>query len=84
MNAPVEITEIINAPKGTWLVYHRGYLPIDRGVDDKKNPRSSEQSAVHETATIAWKMKESGMVTLAQKRHGFLDYSYMALKTRAA
>ena len=83
MNAPVEITEIINAPQGTWLTYHRGYLPINRGEDDNpKKPRTIEQSAIHETATIAWKMMESGMVLLAQKRHGPQDYSYMAYKAR--
>jgi hypothetical protein len=82
MNAPVEITEIVNAPQGTWLVYHRGYLPTDRGVDDPKVPRTIEQNAVDETAKIAWKMMESGMVRLAQKRHGLLDYSYMAFKAR--
>lgn len=83
MNAPVEITSILNADPGESIVYHRGYIAYDRGEPTKKLPRTPEQVAVNETAKVAWSLYERGRVLLTQRRLGANDYEYIATLRRS-
>lgn len=74
MRRPREITEILNMPKGSRIVYHVGLLSKDRG-DVNKTPAEQE---ISDTANIAWKLHEQGKVCLVQRRLGFELYEYIA------
>lgn len=76
-----EITEILNMPAGASLVYYSGLLSKDRGGHGRKRPG---EVTVDETANIAWKLYEKGVVLLTQRRLGEDDYEYIATRTRAA
>lgn len=76
----IEITDILNRARGERLVYHRGYLPIDRGGVLEKEKRSAEMQAVDATAEIAWNLWDGGKVHLVQRRRGHLDYEYIAVR----
>ena len=42
------------------------------------------RSEIGIVASAAWDLYERGMVLLVQRRHGDLDYAYLAIKRRAA
>lgn len=73
--SPHEITDILNMPRGARIVYHVGFLAVDRGGDAK---RTAKQDSIRETGNIAWKLKEQGKVTLCQRRLGHELYEYIA------
>lgn len=72
-----EITEILDQPSGTMLIYHVGLLSKDRGDVN----RTSEEQRVNETACIAWKLHERGIVHLVQRRLGYEMYEYIAIRS---
>ena len=61
-------------------VYHRGYLPIECGDEvRRKTNLTEEQRSLCELRDAMWRRAEKGQVHLFQKRHGDLDYSYIAM-----
>lgn len=56
---------------GTKLEYHRGFLAIDREKMTKDQ---------HNLCVDAYIAAERGIVHIVQKRHGPLDYSYIAVR----
>tara|TARA_R110002020_G_scaffold162963_2_gene348916 strand:- start:241 stop:465 length:225 start_codon:yes stop_codon:yes gene_type:complete len=61
-------------------VYHRGYLPIDCGDEARrKTDLTDEQKSNCKLRDAMWRRARKGQVHLVQKRHGELDYSYLAL-----
>ncbi len=61
---------LAEAPKGNTHEYHRGFLPRDR----------SDFAGLARAADFAAAAADSGNVALVQKRNGFLDYSYLAVR----
>jgi hypothetical protein len=61
-----------------WVVYHRGYLAVDRvrGSSRLSEPARRELVAV---ANLALALAEQGEIHLAQRRHRDGDYSYLAV-----
>ena len=61
-------------------VYHRGYLPIECGDEvRRKTDLPEEQRSLCKLRDAMWRRSERGQVHLFQKRHGDLDYSYIAI-----
>lgn len=58
------------APRGHWIIYHRGFLYEDR----TKNRR------LNALATEVWAQYELGKVCLVQRRLGDGQYEYYAVK----
>jgi hypothetical protein len=69
---------VINAKPGDSYIYYRGFLPLGR--DGQHNQQNAREVDI--LAKIVWDAMEHGIVTLAQKKHGPLDYSYLAFKLR--
>jgi hypothetical protein len=57
-----------NMQRGQRAVYHRGFLALDR----EKNAELDDMAAQ------AWRLAEKGVLLLTQRRHGELDYDYIA------
>ena len=61
-------------------VYHRGYLPIECGAEGRRKTELTEdQRSLCKLRDAMWRRSERGQVHLFQKRHGDLDYSYIAI-----
>jgi hypothetical protein len=63
---------------GEVLVYHRGLLAHDRARSDLTE---TERRQVARIADAAFAAAEEGRVHLVQRRHGPLDFSYLAVRT---
>lgn len=76
LHQPVqEITKILSMPRGSRLVYHVGFLTVDRFNEDNKNRAQHD-----EVADIAWNLHEAGKVALIQRRLGDRLYEYIAVR----
>ena len=60
------------------LVYHRGFLVIDTTGFSETLSRK-QQIELARVAGRAWQASELGLIHLLQRRHGFGDYSYLAI-----
>lgn len=67
-----------SAPPGSWLIYHRGYLPIDAHTT-KSVADVDERLELRELAAYAYWAAWRGYAYLVQRRHGFWDYSYIII-----
>ena len=66
------------ANPGDALVYHRGLLALDAGL----NSQTLDSNARRELARVArraWWAAEQGLVHLVQRRNGVDDFSYIAI-----
>jgi len=70
------------AARGDAITYARGMLACMREENiiarrqDEAEPFAAEGAA----AADAWQLYQAGKVTLVQRRHGPMDYSYIAQK----
>lgn len=66
---------------GDRIVYHRGFLARDT---DKIQGRMQEPERLEllQLARRAMSNSDKGVLCLVQKRHGFEDYSYIAVKRK--
>lgn len=60
------------------LVYHRGFLVIDTTGFSETLSRK-QQIELTRVAKRAWQASDLGLIHLLQRRHGFGDYSYLAI-----
>jgi hypothetical protein len=70
------------SPQGR-ILYHRGFLALDR---DPARTRLPERSRA-ELVRVAWRAFEAwsdGTADLVQKRHGFSDFSYFLIVRRGS
>jgi hypothetical protein len=72
----MEITEILNKPRGSQITYHVGFLAIDR----EENENKATWREYDETAKIAYNLYEARKVTLVQKRLSPMIYEYIAVR----
>jgi hypothetical protein len=70
------------AKAGDNIVYHRGYLAMDRGSGSRLGDDAGEE--LDHIATALMVMAEAGRVHLVQRRHGPYDYTYLAVMARGA
>ena len=70
------------AKAGDTIVYHRGYLALDRGAGSRFGDNAGEE--LDHIATALMVMAEAGRVHLVQRRHGPFDYTYLAVMARGA
>jgi hypothetical protein len=63
-------------PGGT-LLYHRGFLAMDRGAGSRLGDDTRRE--LDRVAAAAMAMAEAGYAHLIQQRHGMGDYSYMVV-----
>tara|TARA_B100001105_G_scaffold234008_1_gene208307 strand:- start:340 stop:681 length:342 start_codon:yes stop_codon:yes gene_type:complete len=66
------------ANPGDALVYHRGLLALDAGL----NSQTLDSNARRELARVArraWWVASQGLVHLVQRRNGVDDFSYIAI-----
>ena len=69
---------VAQAAPGEVLVYHRGFLALDRTAFGRvSDPRA--RSALSQLGSRAHDLAERGLVHLVQHRHGPDDYSYVAI-----
>jgi hypothetical protein len=69
------------AVPGDRVEYHRGHLLIDRSR--KLGPFSeTDRRELSAIANRALALAEQGRLCLMQKRHGYCDYSYIAIIAR--
>ena len=68
------------AKAGDTIVYHRGYLALDRGAGSRFGDDAGEE--LDHIATALMAMAEAGRVHLVQRRHGAFDYTYCAVMAR--
>ena len=61
---------IATAKRGQWIMYHVGFLFIDRTKDQKLNAVAGE----------AWAQHEAGVVELKQRKLRDMVYEYYAAK----
>lgn len=74
---------LVDAEPGSSLVYYRGHLAHDR-MASTKVLEASQRSALNAVASRAMAAAESGFVLLVQKRLGFGDALYIAVRTRSS
>lgn len=67
-----------NASPGDRLVYHRGYLAIDTGVESLFGT-PAERQELRRVANRAWQLAQGGAVDLVQRRHSEADYTYIVV-----
>ena len=70
------------AKAGDMIIYHRGYLALDRGAGSKLGDNAGEE--LDHIAAALMAMAEAGRVHLIQRRHGPFDYTYLAVMARGA
>lgn len=71
---------LTHAAPGATAVYFSGdSLARARGVDVKH--KTAAQEAAHAVGNAAWQAYERGAVTLVQRRHGFANYDFIAVKS---
>jgi len=68
------------AEAGSTVVYHRGFLALDRGAGSRLGDDAGEE--LNHIATEVMAMAEAGRVHLVQRRHGACDYTYIAVMSR--
>ena len=66
------------ARAGEQLEYHRGLLTRDRSPASEL--AEDDRRALAEIADVVFRAAEGGQVHLVQRRHGPLDFSYLAIK----
>jgi hypothetical protein len=66
------------AAPGDRLVYHRGYLAVDRVRGSSQSSESARREFVA-VANLALALAEQGEIHLVQQRHRDGDYSYLAV-----
>jgi hypothetical protein len=69
-------TRIIEYARGA-----AGYVSKSRERITYRSP-SAESVTVSECANEAWRACQAGLVSLAQRKNGLDDYSYLAIKVR--
>lgn len=70
---------VMNARHGETLIYHVGYLTVDREL--KNTALSSiEVDRIDRVASRAWDASKSGLVQLFSRKLGFLKYEYLAVR----
>ena len=75
---------LIKSVPGEFIVYHRGYLWLDRDPKVRENEGTKEDIAtIAELGDFAYLCSKAGHVYLVQKRIGPLDYEYRALRRKA-
>ena len=86
--APVLFTDEANlcdwiayAAPGATMLYFRGYLASDR-LPSRTPFREQDRKRLVAVARRAMQAAEAGLVHLVQRRHGPLDYAYLAVKAR--
>lgn len=86
--APVLFTDeanlcdwIAHAAPGATMLYFRGYLASDR-LPSRTPFREEDRKRLVSVAKRAMQAAEAGLVHLVQRRHGPLDYAYLAVKAR--
>jgi hypothetical protein len=62
------------------IVYYRGYLAKDRGVEDR-HMRTDDQHDVSQLADAVYEAAMKGTVLLFQKRTGNMTFDYYAVST---
>jgi hypothetical protein len=68
------------AKRGERVVYYDGFLMRDREQAVKAGFFSDQFPAKLKSAIAAWKAYTSGLVILTQKKRGFAEYEYIAIK----
>ncbi len=68
---------ILSAKPGDAIVYHRGLLVYDR--HSSKRMTRPERLELNRIANRAMEACEAGFVFLQQRKHGYEDYSYLAV-----
>jgi hypothetical protein len=66
------------AAPGARIVYHRGYLALDRARGSSKLSEMSRRELAA-VATLAMELAVRGQLHLLQRRHEDGDYSYLAV-----
>jgi hypothetical protein len=61
------------------LVYHRGFLARDTDPDQSRMKEPDRLELLH-VARRAMSGSDKGALCLVQKKHGFEDYSYIAVR----
>jgi len=69
------------ANPGDCIVYHRGLLAYDRCTPGRFE-RDGDDVRCDRVAALALQQAALGRVYLVQRRHGFCDYSYLAILTK--
>ncbi|MDG4601241.1 MAG: hypothetical protein P9C48_08720 [Defluviicoccus sp.] len=72
---------IAYAAPGATMLYFRGYLAADR-LPSRTPFREEDRKRLVAVARRAMQAAEAGLVHLVQRRHGPLDYAYLAVKAR--
>ncbi len=67
-----------NADHGDVLIYHKGYLVVDRGDVTGDHP----VEPYHSIALAAMQAKRNGLVLLTQRKRAPYAYDYIATRTR--
>lgn len=75
---------LLGATPGEKAEYHRGLsLTHERpGIDSPVLRTASGAQSRANAAGLAWQAYEKGAVTLVQRRNGYADTSYLAIKRR--
>ncbi len=66
------------AVPGDRLAYHRGYLAIDTGSESQFGT-PAQRHELRRVADRAWKLAQSGVVHLVQRRDGEAEYTYFVV-----
>jgi hypothetical protein len=69
---------LVDARPGAALLYHRGFLLLDRQVFGSQLS-VRDRTELNRVADVAMALAEAGRLRLVQRRHGDADYSYLAV-----
>ena len=67
----------LTAGASNTVLYHSGYLALDRGPGSRLGKEAGAE--LDRIATALMAMAEAGHVHLVQRRYGPVDYSYMVV-----
>lgn len=74
---------LANAKAGDVAAYARGMLPCLIEKAKAADPDEADRIMdMRRAATVAWRAYERGLVELVQKRIGFADFEYLAVRTK--
>ena len=69
---------LIKAPKGARITYYRGYL-CDPWLQPYDRVKHEDHPKILRFQRYVLEQYENNKVTLVQKKHGDMDYEYMAI-----
>lgn len=72
----------VGAKTGDNIEYYRGFLAEDRDASRSKLS-TVNRTQLNQVASRAMNWSDAGTVVLVQRRNGFADYSYLAVRCDA-